>query len=242
MDIFIEPIVYFILLLPLLLIGKKKEHWGKPYLIVFALYLILDNVVTALPIHFEFLDFMGLKMNWTGKIFSYLLATIFLLSYKKVSLKEFGFTLKQKGDSKKFALKTTLVITFIMVLYCVFIGRYKSTIENIMFQLTMPSIIEEIAVRGILLTLLSMVFIKNMKVGNTYFGMGAIITAVLFGLWHGLNVTSDFEISMNWIPFIYTGIMGFVLALVKERTGSLLFPIIINLIINILPNTMGYVF
>ncbi len=163
MGIFIEPIVYFILLLPLLLIGKKKDNWEKSYLIVFALYLILDNVVTTLPIRFEFLDFVGLKMNWIGKIFSYLLAAIFLLSYKKVLLKEFGFTLMQKGDSKKFALNTTLVITFIMILYCVFIGRYKSTIENIMFQLTMPYIIEEIAVRGILLTLLGLVFIKNWK-------------------------------------------------------------------------------
>jgi len=51
-----------------------------------------------------------------------------------------------------------------------------------MFQLIMPSIVEEIADRGVLLTLLSMIFISNLKIGKTYFGMGVIITAVLFGL------------------------------------------------------------
>ncbi|VAV84151.1 hypothetical protein MNBD_BACTEROID02-494 [hydrothermal vent metagenome] len=242
MNLIIEPLIYLLLILPLLIIGKKKENWKKHYLIIFSVYLILDMVITSLPIQFEFLDFINLKMNWTGKVFSYLLAIIFLLSYHKISLKEFGITFTQKDNSKKFAIRTTLIVTLLMILYCIFIGRYKSSIENIMFQLTMPSIIEEVAVRGILLTLLSMVFIKNFKIGKTHFGMGVIITAVLFGLWHGLSISNEFEISMYWIPFIYTGIMGFVLALVKEKTGSLLFPIIIHLIMNILPNTMGYVF
>jgi len=242
MNILIEPLVYLLLLIPLLIIGKKRDNWKKHYLIVFALYMILDNVVTTLPIRFELLDFIDLKMNWTGKIFSYVLATIFLLSYRRIPLKQFGFTLTQKDNSKNFAIRTTIIVTIFMVGYCFFIGRYKSSIENIMFQLTMPSILEEITVRGILLTLLSMVFIKNLKIGKTYFGMGVIITAVLFGLWHGLSISNEFEITMNWVPFIYTGIMGFVLALVKEKTGSLLFPITIHLIMNILPNTMGYVF
>lgn len=242
MNIIIEPILYLLLLLPLLIIGKKKDDLKKHYLIMFALYLIMDNIVTTLPLRFEFLDFINLKMNWTGKIFSYVLATVFLLSYKRITLKQFGITLTQNYNSKNFAIRTTIIVTIFMIGYCFFIGSYKSSFENIMFQFTMPSIIEEITVRGILLTLLSMVFIKNLKIGKAHFGMGVILTAVLFGLWHGLGVSNELEISMNWIPFIYTGVMGFVLALVKEKTGSLLFPIIIHLIINILPNTMGYVF
>jgi membrane protease YdiL (CAAX protease family) len=106
----------------------------------------------------------------------------------------------------------------------------------------MPSVIEEIVYRGILLTLLSMVFVKNLKIGKMNFGMGVIITSILFGLWHSLNITNDLDITMSWVPFIYTGLIGFVLALVKERTGSLLFPIVIHQMINILPQTMGYVF
>jgi len=242
MNIILEPLVYLILLLPLIILGKKKHNWNKHYLIVFALYVILDNVVTAIPIKFEVLDFVGLKMNWTGKVFSYMLAIIFLLTYKKISLKQFGITFAQKDKSLPFTIRTTIIVTIIMIGYSIFVGRYKSGFENIMFQLTMPSIVEEITVRGIMLALLSMVFLKNLRIGKFYFGMGVLITAVLFGLWHGLNISNDLEATMNWVPFVYTGVMGFVLALVKEKTGSLLFPVIIHLIMNILPNTMGYVF
>jgi membrane protease YdiL (CAAX protease family) len=242
MNIILEPLVYLILLLPLLIVGKKKHNWNKHYLIVFALYVILDNVVTTIPLKFGILDFIDLNMNWTGKIFSYALAIVFLSTYKKISPKQFGFTFIQKDNSKSFAVRTTIIVTIIMIGYCIFIGRYKSGIENIMFQLTMPSIVEEIVVRGIMLTLLSMVFLKNLRIGKHYFGMGVVITAVLFGLWHGLSISDDFGITMGWVPFVYTGIIGFVLALVKEKTGSLLFPVIIHLIVNLLPNTMGYVF
>lgn len=111
--------------------------------------------------------------------------------------------------------------------------------ENIIFQITMTSIVEEIVYRGTILTLLSMVFIDNLKIGKVNFGMGAIISSILFGLWHGLNITNDLEVTMSWIPFIYTGLIGFALALIKERTGSLLFPIIIHVMVNLLPQTMG---
>jgi len=242
MNILIEPLAYLILISPLLIIGKKKDNWEKHYLIVFALYMILDYVVIVLPIHFEYLDFIDLKKNWTGKIFSYVLAAVFLLSYKRIPLKEFGLTLVQKEGSRSFAVKTTIIILIFMIGYCFFIGRHKASIENIMFQLIMPSIVEEIADRGVLLTLLSMIFISNLKIGKTYFGMGVIITAVLFGLFHGLNIKNDLSMTMNWVLFIYTGVLGFVFALVKERTGSLVYPVLLHIIVNIVPNTMGYVF
>ena len=129
-----------------------------------------------------------------------------------------------------------------MMAYSIFIGRYKADIENILFQLTMPSIIEEVVYRGILLSLFSLLYIDNLHLGNINFGIGVVVTSILFGLWHGLNVNVDFEITISWIPFIYTGLIGFILALVRERTGSLLFPIIIHVIVNIMPQTMGFIF
>lgn len=197
---------------------------------------------TALPVEFHDFDFIKLGMNWSGKIYSYILAAAFLLLFKSIPLSQFGITTKQKEGSTNFSVWTTVTFLVVMLAYCIFIGRYKADIENIIFQITMPSIIEEIVYRGILLTLLSMVFIDNLKIGKINFGMGVIITSILFGLWHGLNITNDFEVTMSWIPFIYTGLIGFVLALVKERTGSLLFPIIIHVIVNILPQTIGYIF
>ncbi|NRB62982.1 MAG: CPBP family intramembrane metalloprotease [Saprospiraceae bacterium] len=242
MSILSTPIAYLIIVLPLFFIGKKQQPPYKEYIIAFTIYAILDMLVTALPIEFPAFDFMHLDMNWSGKIYSYILAILFFLFYKKIPLAQFGMTTKQNEGSLRFSLWTTATFILVMFAYCIFIGRYQTSIENILFQLTMPSVVEEITCRGILLTLLSMVFVPNYKIGKINFGMGAIITAVIFGLWHGLYISNAFEISMSWVPFIYTGIIGFVLALVKERTGSLLFPIIIHIIVNMMPQTMGYLF
>jgi len=57
-----------------------------------------------------------------------------------------------------------------------------------------------------------------------------------------LNIKNDLSMTMNWVLFIYTGVLGFVFALVKERTGSLVYPVLLHIIVNIVPNTMGYVF
>ena len=242
MNIITTPIIYLILILPLIYFGKKKSNGSKQNIIVFVIYVILDMYATALPIEFHYFDFVKLEMNWSGKIYSYILATAFLLNFKSIPLSQFGITTKQKEGSFHFSVWTTVAFLVVMLSYCIFIGRYKANIENIIFQITMPCIVEEIVYRGILLTLLSTVFIDNFKIGKTSFGMGVIITSILFGLWHGLNITNDLELIISWIPFIYTGLIGFVLALIKERTGSLLFPIIIHGIINILPQTMGYIF
>jgi membrane protease YdiL (CAAX protease family) len=242
MSIITTPIIYLILILPLIFFGKKQSNASKQYIIVFVLYVILDMFATALPIEFHYFDFVKLEMNWSGKIYSYILAAAFILFFKSIPLSQYGITTKQKEGSINFSVRTTIAVLVVMLAYCIFIGRYKASIENVIFQLLMPSVIEEIVYRGILLTLLSMVFVKNLKIGKMNFGMGVIITSILFGLWHGLNITNDLDITMSWVPFVYTGLIGFVLALVKERTGSLLFPIVIHQIINILPQTMGYVF
>ena len=104
----------------------------------------------------------------------------------------------------------------------------------------MPAIVEEIAYRGIMMTILSSFLTKNIQWGKTTFGGSVLITSVLFGLWHGLTITSDFQIEMAWFPLIFTGLIGVLLGIVRERTGSLLVPVLLHLIINVVPNLIGY--
>ena len=176
MSIITTPIIYLILILPLIFFGKKQSNAPKQYIIVFVLYAILDMFATALPIEFHYFDFVKLEMNWSGKIYSYILAAAFILFFKSIPLSQYGITTKQKEGSINFSVRTTIAVLVVMLAYCIFIGRYKASIENVIFQLLMPSVIEEIVYRGILLTLLSMVFVKNLKIGKMNFGMGVIIT------------------------------------------------------------------
>lgn len=242
MQILLEPIISLLIISPLIFIGKKTDSFKWAYLLVFGAYFLLDTLVTALPVHFESLDFFNLKMNWQGKVNSYLLAIAFLFTYRKFPITEYGLTLKQKEGTTKYIFITIAVFIVFVLLYSHFVERYSSEFENILFQLTMPSIVEEIVFRGIILGLLNFAFVKSFKLGATKFGMGAIISSILFGLWHGLNIDANLDFSMYWVPLIYTSIVGFVLALVTERTGSILIPIVLHIIINLVPNLMGYLY
>lgn len=242
MNIIATPFLSLILVLPFLYFGKKRSNESKEFIPTWVLYFLIDMTVTSLPIEFPSLDFVKLEMNWSGKIYSYILAITFLFFYNKLPINKFGFTFKQKKGSVPFAIWTTTTFALMMIAYSIFIGRYKADIENILFQLTMPSIIEEVVYRGILVSLFSLIYIDNLHIGNINFGIGAVVTSILFGLWHGLNINVDFDITMSWTAFIYTGLIGFILALVRERTGSLLFPIIIHVMVNTIPQTMGYFF
>ena len=242
MQLLLDPLLFLLIISPLLLLGKKKEQWKKHFLWMFVLYFFLDSLITVLPLEVSSLRVLGLTMNWEGKIGSYLLALIFLLSYKRLDAKAFGFRMDQAEGSTTFANRSLIIVAILITVYGYLIGGFEASVENILFQITMPSVVEEIAYRGILLALLNQVFERNFRWGKTQFGVGLIITSLLFGLWHGLSIGDNFSLEMNWFAFILTGLIGFLLGFVRERTGSLLYPIILHILINLIPNIIGLIF
>jgi len=242
MNLLIEPIVFLVLVAPLFLIGKRVQPWKSTFLFLFIGYFIIDSILTSLPFEYETFAFLNLEMNWEGKLFSYLFVILFLAFYRTIPLKRYGFTLLQNEGTQRYSNRMLLSIATIFTIYGYLIGGYSATLENILFQLTMPSVVEELVYRGILLTLLNQIYERQFKIGKTNFGVGLLITSVLFGLWHGLSVSDAFVFEMNWFAFILTGIIGFVLGLVRERTGSLLYPIILHILINLIPNIIGLLF
>jgi membrane protease YdiL (CAAX protease family) len=231
--------ISLLVILPMLfLFGKKNLLFST--ILVFFLYFIVDSFLTSLALLNSSFRFVGGSMNWEGKIMSYLGAFAMIHFYSRLSYKQIGLTLVQNDDSKAFARLVTIIISVLFFAYSIVIGGYSGGLENILFQLTMPSIVEEIVYRGILMTLLNQTLTKPFQWGKTKFGGAAIITSTLFGMWHGLSITADLNIEIAWFPLIFTGLIGFVLALVKERTGSLVYPIVLHVIINVLPNLVGY--
>lgn len=100
-------------------------------------------------------------------------------------------------------------------------------IKTLLYLALLPGVAEEFIYRGFLLGCLNKIFQKKFKILKTNFGWGAIITSVYFGLLHGFNITDDFAIQIVNLPnVILTGLFGFMFALMKERSGSLLAPIV----------------
>ena len=80
---------------------------------------------TALPIEFHYFDFVKLEMNWSGKIYSYILAATFLIFFKSIPLNQYGITTKQKEGSINFSVRTTIAFIFVMLAITAFLLVYS---------------------------------------------------------------------------------------------------------------------
>ncbi|HVM89067.1 MAG TPA: CPBP family intramembrane glutamic endopeptidase [Puia sp.] len=96
---------------------------------------------------------------------------------------------------------------------------------------------EEIVFRGILLTLLNYVFSKpKWTLARVSFGWAAILTSTLFGLTHGIYFDSSLHLQFNIFSILRTAFGGFLLALLAEKTKSLVPSILLHNILNLIGN------
>ncbi|MFD0994257.1 CPBP family intramembrane glutamic endopeptidase, partial [Tenacibaculum geojense] len=95
--------------------------------------------------------------------------------------------------------------------------------ETILFQLTMPGIDEEIAFRGIMLGLLTKILKPSSR---TIFHPAILVTALLFGMAHGLFFNNSYELTFKSFPFFNTLILGIVWAWITMKSGSILLALI----------------
>lgn len=236
----LNPLACLLLVSPLFFLSPKRADQNRRFLTIFIIYFLLDSILTELPRAYPILQFIDMQMNWEGKIFSYFGVFVALLIFGEARWGDLGLRLPQ-ADSRKYSLQTLGIFTVLVLIYGFLIGGYSASVENAMFQLLMPSVIEELVYRGILLWAINEMLSKPFRIGKTQFGYGAIITSLLFGLWHGFAINETWSISINWGSLIITTGLGFFLALTKERTGSLQLPILLHILINLMPVLIGFV-
>jgi len=90
----------------------------------------------------------------------------------------------------------------------------------------MPGLNEELIYRGYLLAILNKLMPPKFMLFAAPVGWGVIVTSVLFGLLHGVWLDSSLDIHLDVIALLNTPVSGFVFAWLRERTGSLLIPIV----------------
>ena len=90
-----------------------------------------------------------------------------------------------------------------------------------LYHLTLPGIEEELIYRGLLLALLAAALGGTRKV----LGWAAVLATMVFALAHGI-FPNNAAIGFNPFMIAYTGVAGIILAGMRLRSGSLLFPAI----------------
>jgi len=223
---FLSTVIAAVLCLPFLF--QKKKNWNIFFLFSTSVFVI--NLLLKVGAKLN----LGFHFNWTGKILStaFVLGLIYFLKRRKERF-DFGLTLKQKKGSLKPGI---IVMTIYCLIETVFVylyfGKADFNVESHLFQLTLPGISEEIIYRGFYLGLLNQIFPKKMNIFNAQMGYAAIVITIMFALSHGLSITTDFQINFYPLNMLIPLIFGFIVIWIRERTESVLIPVIFHNITN----------
>jgi uncharacterized protein len=229
-----QVLIGSITFLILLFAGRKKIFACSGYLVIFFLFYFIDNLAITLTNHFPGLQIVPnhtwegfLLWGWSGKCYSIFIVLLLVYNIRSyLPLSEIGLTTRQHSGS----LAPSLVVIFLIALGAFSLGvlapRGKSDLGLLFYLAILPGLNEELVYRGVLPASLDRLFPKNWILASAKIGWGTLITTLLFGLLHGLWLDDhlDLHIEIVWIRNAF--LSGLIFAWLKERTGSLLMPVI----------------
>ncbi len=168
--------------------------------------------------------FTAADWNWAGKLAA-IAGTLIVMSLPAFGWKRCGMTLDQGprwgGAIVMFA---GLAVLFFGLALSGADGRPDS-LETIAFQWTMPGLDEELFYRGTLLLALNEAFRAKTNALGAPIGYGGVLATVLFGLTHALGYKAG-AVDFDLMTFAMTGVPALLLLWLRERTGSLLLPVL----------------
>ncbi|MFT8466514.1 MAG: CPBP family intramembrane glutamic endopeptidase [Liquorilactobacillus satsumensis] len=179
--------------------------------------------VLFVEVIFEFLGINILKgINESNNLFflffdKCLFLILLIILNAKLTRQKIPFSLKLNKEQRN------LVLTLITALIIIGVMNEKNFLAAFTIGL-IASTTEEYLFRGIILVTLLRLFWRSTK-QSTRILFPAIISSVLFGLEHFLNLYSQ-NFSLTTIQVCQTMAMGFLFASLFIRTKNLLFPII----------------
>lgn len=233
----------FLLFLVMLLLARRfpPSRWS---LVLMALGLIvLDQVATG---HTELHSFIaGTAWNWQGKLASLVVSLLVLAGLLRAgwTREEFGLTFRQRPGSFRATLTAVGLLAFVQTAITLRVaGPMPWSSDTLAFQALMPTLAEELMVRGLLLGVLNRAFSGRRVVLGAACGWAVPLTALAFGLSHGLGVSrhaahatslaQGWSLAFNAGAFGRTFGTGLVYAWLRERSGSLVMPMALHSLLN----------
>lgn len=167
--------------------------------------------------------FPSASWNWTGKLMS-LAGMLVIAALPAFGWRRAGLTLRQApGSALAIIVLAALAGLFFYLAISGADGR--DDWETIAFQWTMPGLDEEVFYRGVFLLAMNEAFTARWRILGASIGYGGLIATVLFGLAHGLEFEKG-GLSFDAMSFAMTGGPALILLWLREKTGSVLMPII----------------
>ncbi len=202
--------------------GRIGWGWLLAALVSMAAYdALLTRGFGHIPI-----DFGPSEWNWEGKALAIALS-LALASLPFVGWRRAGLTPAQDSRGLPGALVLCGLLVALFVGLAIYLPGEGSDPQAMAFQLTMPGLDEEIFYRGVLLLMLNEAFGRPIRVLGAPMGWGAVVSSVAFGLAHGLGY-SDGAFTFDAMLTLATGGPALLLVWLREKTGSVLLPILMH--------------
>jgi hypothetical protein len=226
----IALLVFFTLIL---IQGKLVLAHGSLLALFFAVYFI-DNLLIVLINRYDRLQLVPnhtwegfLVCSWSGKLYVILFAIVLLYLARPLLTKEdVGLTLRQKDG---FLLPSCIVI-LVLAAWAYVVGicspKGEPDVKTLLYLAIMPGLNEELIYRGYLLGILDRLMPGKLRIFTAPIGWGVIVISFLFGLLHGFWLDHSLAIRLETVALRNATFSGFAFAWLRERTGSLVLPVI----------------
>lgn len=200
--------------------GRVRWLWLTAALLLMVAYdALLTRGYGRLPV-----DFGPSDWNWEGKALAVALS---LGVAALLGLRRSGVTLRQHRSGLRGALALSAVLVAVFTGLALYFPGEPTTADTLAFQLTMPGLDEELFYRGVLLLMLNEAFGRPLSVLGAPMGWGALVSSVAFGLTHALGY-ADGAFSLDALAMVLTGGPALLLVWLREKTGSLVLPILLH--------------
>lgn len=201
--------------------GNFRPGW---LLLAALLILVSDAALTRgyglIP------DFLGGEWNWTGKVLA-LTFTLAVAALPVFGWKRIGFTLTQNREGQPTTWLVAALLAAAFTVPALLFPSDPASAEDILFQSTMPGFEEEPFYRGLLLLVLANAFRGRWRFVGIEWHWGSLLSCVAFGLAHAAG-WGDAGFEFDPVTFAVTGVPALLLIWLRERTGSLLLPIVLH--------------
>lgn len=205
-------------------LGRGRIGWGW-FVAALVLMAVYDALLTRgyghIPIRFWPSDW-----NWEGKTMAFGLS-LAVASLPMMGWKRVGLTLAQDRNGLLGALILCGLLFALFLGLALYFPGEGFDADSLAFQLTMPGLDEELFYRGVLLLMLNEAFGKPIRVLGARMGWGAIVSSLAFGLAHALGF-DDGAFTFDAVLMATTGVSALLLVWLKEKTGSLLLPVVMH--------------
>ncbi len=231
-----------IALLLLLVINRKRILSFTLPLILFFLVYFADNFLIIFSNQYPSLQLIPnhiwegfLVCSWSGKLYSIIFTLVVIyLSRHLLGFGELGITFHQASRS----ILPAALVTLALAGWAAYIGLKSPKgvfdAQTLAYLAIMPGINEELVYRGYLQGMLNKLMPKKFNIIGAGIGWGAVIATIVFGLLHGLWFDNHLSIHFDVIAITNSLFTGFVFAWLRERTGSLLMPVIAHGLVDFL--------